>query len=153
MQRIDKAVRPPGLIRSAKMYSLLFDTDRLYAIVTGPAGMMVGTIPMFGALSGAVTKTIKKPIENMFSNAYAPKVTAGEERITSGVPAELAKEKDCFAIPYSTISAVEVGTNPVQGPYLKLIFDTKKLQLFFRDKTQAEVESLARNFGREVMVK
>lgn len=153
MQRIDKAIRPPGLIRSAKTYSLFFDTDRFYAIVTGPAGMKVGNIATFGIFSGAVTKAIKKPIEDGFAKAYGPKVTAGEERLTIMALPELAKEKYSMCLPFSDITSVIVGTDAAQGPYLQLITAKEKIKFLFRDKTQAEIETLARNFGREVVVK
>ena len=153
MQRIDKVVRPPGLIRSAKTYSLFFDTDRFYAIVTGRAGMKVGSIATFGIFSGVVTKAIKGPIENAFAKKYAPEITEGEKRATVAALPELAKEKYSMCVPFSSITSIIVGTDAVQGPYLSLITAKEKIKFLFRDKTQAEVEVLARNFGREVVVK
>ena len=153
MQRIDKAVRGPGLIRSAKTYSLFLDKDRLYAIVTGPAQMNVGTMATYGVMSGPVTKAVKKPAENFFANKYAPKIAEGEAGIDETKLTELATTKHNFAIPFASLSEVTVETHPVQGPFLKLNTGKEKLEFYFRDKTQVEVEALAKGFGQQVIVK
>ncbi len=153
MQRIDKVVRGPGLIRSAKTYSLFLDKDILYTIVTGPAQMNVGTLATFGMVAGAVTSAVKKPAENFFANKYAPKIAEGEAAIEVAKLPELAGIKHNFAIPFGSMSEIVVGTHPVQGPFLKLNTSKEKLEFYFRDKTQAEVETLAKSFGQAVTVK
>lgn len=153
MLRVDKAIRPPGLIRSAKTYSLFFDDASLYAIAVGPASMKVGTIPTLGGIAGLAGKIMTAPIENAFANAYAPKVAAGELAIDVAKIPELAKVKNNLIIPFSAITEIIVATDLVQGPYLKLIFAGKKLKFIFRDKTKTELEALAQNFGQQVTVK
>lgn len=152
MQRIDGVVRPPGLIRSAKTYSLFIDQGTLYAIVTGPGTMNVGT--MLGSPATMVAgEIVKGPITNAIAKKRAPAITAAEAVIDPAKLPELAKIKHNFAIPFGAMTYIEVGTHPVQGPYLELKAGKEKLVFYFRDKTQAEVETLAKSFGQTVTVK
>jgi hypothetical protein len=112
--------------------------------------MKVGTIATMGVASGVVSGIIKKPIEDAVANHYAPKIAAGEKGINENSLPELAKEKNNFYIPFDTIIAIKVSTDAVQGPYLELTIPKEKLRFLFRDKTQAEVESLAKDFGKKV---
>ncbi|MDO8509774.1 MAG: hypothetical protein Q7S24_01375 [bacterium] len=153
MLRVDKAVRPPGLIRSAKTYSLFFGSDCLYAIAVGPASMKVGHINTSEVVGSLVGKIVSAPIENAFANAYAPKIAVGEAAIDVTKLSELAKAKHNFIITFSSITEVVVATDLVQGSYLKLVFAGEKLKFIFRDKTKTEIESLAQNFGHQVTVK
>lgn len=153
MKRIDKVVRPPGLIRSSKTYSLFFDTDHLYGIAVGRAGMKVGTVPVFGLASRMASKAINPSIENAFTKAYAPRIAEGEASIDTTKLPELAKIKYNFDIPYASITKVVVANDPIQGPYIKLNFEKEKLKLIFRDKTLDELKILAKDFGHEVMTK
>lgn len=153
MLRIDKAIRPPGLIRSSKTYSLFFDTDRVYGIAVGRASMKVGSVPMFGGASSFAGKVLTPTIERAIDHAYAPKIAAGEAGIDVNKLPELATQKYNFNIPYSSITELIVATDYIQGPYIKIKFGSEKLKLIFRDKTKAEVEALAQNFHHEIIVK
>lgn len=146
MQRIDKIVRAPGLIRPAKTYSFFVDKDALTIVVVGPGSMRVGAIPAFGLISGAVTGAIKKPIENKVNELYAPKIEAGEKAVTEEKLSELVKQKHNARIPYRDMSLVSVSEH-FQGAMLTFAAGKEKYKFFFRDKTASEVRELVKGWG------
>lgn len=129
MQRIDKAVRGPGLIRRAYAYSLIVNQDGLYIIKTGPASQHAGR-----------TSAAK----DAFDSAYAPKVEVGEARLMSEPLAQLATEKYNFFFPLTQITEASVNQNNFGEICLNIRAGKEKLQFACRVNNQSEIEAFAR---------
>jgi len=120
MNRIDKAVIPAGLIRSAKTYSLLVDDNGLYIIHTGPAGRHV---KVRGAINNAAVDFLR--------SAQGKKVAAGEARINNTSLAELVKEKGNAFIPKADIMEVNPGKNIYEENTLEIKTKNAKWKFHF----------------------
>lgn len=133
MYRIDKAVIPAGLIRSAKTYSLLADDRGLYIIHTGPAGRHVRTR---GAVNAAVVDFVR--------SSQGKKVSEGEARLNAISPEQLAAEKGNIFIPKDEIKNVNVSKNIYDENVLAFEAHSKKWKFhFFFVENSEEVEQFA----------
>ena len=139
MNRIDKAVRAPGLIRRALTYSLVVNQDGLYVISTGPASQNVGyTAVAPGAAGFGVAAKAG------FDAMYGPQVEVGEARLASESLAKLATEKNNFFFPLNQITEATVDQNHFGEVCLNLRAGKEKLKFACRANNQAEVEVFAK---------
>ncbi|HLC69742.1 MAG TPA: hypothetical protein VJH75_01720 [Patescibacteria group bacterium] len=120
LNRIDKAVIPAGLIRSAKTYSLVLDDTGLYIIRTGPAGRHVQAR---GGINMAIVDLVR--------DSQAQKVAEGEKRLTSVSLVELVKEKGNVFIPRGEIRGATVGKNIYEEITLEIDTVNKKWKFHF----------------------
>ncbi|MFA6427675.1 MAG: hypothetical protein WCW16_04525 [Candidatus Magasanikbacteria bacterium] len=133
MYRIDKAVIPAGLIRSAKTYSLLVDDNGFYIIHTGPAGRHVQTR---GSINAAVVDFVR--------SSQGKKVSEGEARIAAVSLEQLKQEKGNAFIPKSEIKNVEVSKNIYNENVLDIETTHKKWKFhFFFVENSEEVKQFA----------
>jgi len=89
--RLDKAVKPPGLISRGRTFTLIVEDEKLYILNTGPAkGPGAGPIAM--GVHAAIDRKIKK----------------GEERVDNGDIRELVKEKHCALLTKDQITEVSL---------------------------------------------
>ena len=142
--RINSAMVRPGLIASAKMYSLITKDSKLYIIKTGP-GLATQKLYSQGLLG---LRTHQGTLENLAVGALIKntlkKVAAGEARISDNNLDELAGEKDCHVFELSEISNVQLRETP-QDIELKFtaagkkfrfdcpLMDKNEVGLFFRE--------------------
>ncbi len=134
--RLDKAVIPAGLIRSAKTYSLVLETDGLYIIHTGPAGRHVRT-----------RDTLSNAVANMVHNNQALKLAEGEKRLDSVSLVELVKEKGNTFITRGEIKGVEVGKNIYEETTMTINTEQKKWKFhFFFQASEEQVRKFAALF-------
>ncbi|HAT03439.1 MAG TPA: hypothetical protein DCS29_01515 [Candidatus Magasanikbacteria bacterium] len=115
LYRINGAVIPAGLIRSAKTYSLIADENGLYIFHTGPAGRHV-----------RVTGSINNAVVDAVRSSQDKKVAQGESRIDATPLEELLKEKGNVFVPRADIVSVNAGKN---------IYDEQTLEIVSKDKT------------------
>jgi hypothetical protein len=125
--RIDKAVIPAGLIRSAKTYSLITDEKGLYIIHTGPAGRHVRTR---GPINSAVADFVR--------SSQGKKVAEGEALLSTVSLNQLATEKGNSFIPRSDIQAVTPGKNIYDESTLEIRTTSKtwKFHFFFVEQDE-----------------
>ena len=135
--RIDKAVIPAGLIRSAKTYSLVLDDAGLYVIHTGPAGRHVRAR---GGINMAMVDLVR--------DSQAQKVAEGEKKLSSTSLVELAKEKGNIFIPRGEITGATVGKNIYEEITLTIDTVNKKWKFhFFFVEQEGAVKQFADLFG------
>lgn len=139
MNRIDKAVRAPGLIRRALTYSLVLNQDGLYVISTGPASQNVGHAPNAPGTAGFGVAA-----KGVFDSMYGPQVEQGEARLMSEPLAQLATEKNNFFFPLNQITEATVDQNHFGEVCLNLRAGKEKLKFACRANNQAEVEAFAK---------
>ncbi len=110
MLRIDRAHVPQGLIRSAKMHTLILNDDGLYFLHLGPApGMAVR--PKSGFEQGAI---------NFALNRVERNVKEGEERLVVASIDEWAKGKRSAFFAAEAVESAKVDTNYAGDPRLTI---------------------------------
>lgn len=139
MQRIDGAVRGPGLIRRALTYSLIINQDGLYIIKTGPASQNVGHAANMPGTAG-----FGRAAKGVFDSMYAPQVEVGEARLMAEPLAQLATEKYSYFFPLNQITEATVDQNHFGEVCLNLRAGKEKIKLACRASNQAEVEAFTR---------
>ncbi|MEM7110825.1 MAG: hypothetical protein AAF614_00220 [Chloroflexota bacterium] len=104
--RIDGVVTPPGLISSAKTYSLILKDEGLYLIHTGPANGRSpnGKLRVNGIATAAAAKATAKIVDKRI----AKKVAAGEAQLNEKGPEALLQQKHSKLLAAEHISAVKV---------------------------------------------
>lgn len=135
--RINGAVTPPGLISSAKTFSLILRDEGLYVIHTGPAsGQPSGSQVR---VNGVLQAVAANATANAVNKRIAQKVAAGEARLNEMGPAALAQQKHSKLLTPDQISEINIKENlreivleirSSQGKY--------KFRLPPEDKTMAE---------------
>jgi hypothetical protein len=135
--RLDGAVTPPGLIASAKTFSLILRDEGLYVIHTGPAsGQPPGNqVRVNGLLQAAAANATA----NVVNKRITQKVAEGEARLNEIGPETLAQQKHSKLLTADQISEINIKENlreivleirSSQGKY--------KFRLPPEDKTTAE---------------
>ncbi len=130
LKRLDRFVKPAGLISSAKTYSILKDAKHWYFIHTGPSANDVRT-------QGLVQKLAVMSLNNV----YEKKILEGEKRIDTEKLEELLKLKNCFSISANDVLSIEVTSNIFQGVVLNIKSSNKKVKLICAAHSKEEVES------------
>ncbi len=104
--RIDGAVVPPGLISSAKTFSLILRDEGLYIIHTGPAsGQPAGSQPRAGGLiEGAAVKATA----NAVNTRIARKVAESEARLDEQGPVALVQQKHSKLLTAQQIAEINI---------------------------------------------
>ena len=107
--RIDGAVTPPGLISSAKTFSLILRDEGLYVIHTGPAnGQPPGSqMRVNGVLQAAVTNATA----NVVNKRIIQKVAEGEAQLNEKGPETLAQQKHSKLLASDQISEINIKEN------------------------------------------
>jgi hypothetical protein len=107
--RIDGAVTPPGLISSAKTFSLILRDEGLYVIHTGPAGGQPpgSQIRVNGVLQAAAAQATA----NVVNKRITQKVAAGEARLNEVGPQALAQQKHSKLLTSDQISEINIKEN------------------------------------------
>ena len=107
--RIDGAVIPPGLLASAKTFSLILRDEGLYVIHTGPASGQPAGTPfrttgvIQAAAANATAKTVNKRV--------AHKVAKGEEQLNAMGPEALVQQKHSKLLTPDQISEINIKEN------------------------------------------
>ena len=128
--RIDRAIAPPGLIKSAAAYSL-FTSDRgLYLIKTG-RGWRMKFEPQGKLNQFAANKAVDRIKRNL---------TEAEQALNESDPeTELRERKGSVFIERSELTEIELRTD--QLPDLRFRGSGKKYRLEFEQDRTDEVES------------
>ena len=134
--RIDRAVRPPGLIRRARTHSLFADAEGLWVICTGPAGRAV-----------AVDNALEQFAVNKVYAAYEKKIVEGEARLATVPLAELAKEKHSRHFALTDIAEAAVDETFSGVVRLTLRAAGEKLAFEFHPSRKNEVAEFAAQMG------
>lgn len=135
--RIDGAVTPPGLISSAKTFSLILRDEGLYVIHTGPASGQPPGSQM--RVNGVLQAAAANATANVVNKRIIQKVAEGEARLDEVGPETLVQQKHSKLLPPEQISEINIKENrreivleirSSQGKY--------KFRLPAEDKTTAE---------------
>ncbi len=145
--RIDGAMRPPGIVSGAKMFSLIFENEKLFVIHTGPG--LASQQLYSSALNG---KRLSRGLINniavgMVAKRTINKVMRGQERIDNGDINELVKEKHSVLIPKSNINNVKLTTR-YHDIRLEIMTTDKKYKFdcpLFEKENVEELCSLLKN--------
>jgi hypothetical protein len=107
--RIDGAVTPPGLITSAKTFSLIMRDEGLYIIHTGPAsGQPPGSqVPVNGVIQAAAARAATKAV----NKRIASKVIDGQARLNETGPEALVQQKHSKLLTPDQISEINIKEN------------------------------------------
>ena len=107
--RIDGAVTPPGLISSAKTFSLILRDEGLYVIHTGPAsGQPPGSqVRVNGMLQAAAANATA----NVVNKRISQKVAEGEARLDEIGPGPLVQQKHSKLLAFDQISEINIKEN------------------------------------------
>jgi hypothetical protein len=136
--RIDGAVTPPGLIASAKTFSLIMKSEGLYVIHTGPASGQPPDSHM--RVNGVIQAAAAKASANAVNKRIASKVAEGETRLNETGPEALVQQKHSKLLTTDQIAEINIKENlreivleirSSQGKY--------KFRLPPEDKTMAEM--------------
>ena len=103
--RIDGAVIPPGLIKSAKTFSLILRDEGLYIIHTGPANSR----PM--QANGLIQVAAANATANVANRRIAKKVAEGESRLNEIGPETLVQQKHSRLLTPDQISEINIKEN------------------------------------------
>jgi hypothetical protein len=133
--RLDKVTVPPGLIASAKTYTLILENEGLYVIHTGPAAQAVRTR---GIVQAAAVQHLR--------NAYDKKIAAGEAKIESTPLEELVKHKHNRFIKKSEILSLKLSDG--MPPVLKLKSSKGNYRFHFNGQSRDTVEDFAAKLGQ-----
>ena len=142
MIRVDGALKPPGFIASAAMFTLILKDNHLYILRTGP-GVASQSIYTKALLD---QRQSRKAIDNLATSAVAKsvmkKVKKGEEQIDNGDPDTLAGEKGSVKVPVSDVQDVE--TNKRSELVIRLTFKAanKKWKLDCSTIVESELTEL-----------
>lgn len=135
--RIDGAVIPPGLLASAKTFSLILRDKGLYVIHTGPAGANPPGSQI--RANGLIQAAAANATANAVNKRVARKVAEGEARLDEVGPETLVQQKHSKLLTPEQISEINIKENrreivleirSNQGKY--------KFRLPAEDKTTAE---------------
>jgi hypothetical protein len=118
MEKINKAVRSAGFIRSMKTYTLINKPEGLYLIHVGPAIREQN----YGLMTPLVVSPMRK--------SYNKKIEAGEARIQNTSLQELIKDKHSFFLSKGEITDVTFKQG-LQFPTLKVKTADKKFTFTF----------------------
>ena len=98
MLRIDRAIRPQGLIKSARFFSIILNEKGLYLLNVAPAPGMVAK-PKNAVESMAVNYALKR---------IDKKLEEGETVLASMSIDEFARRKGSFFFPRSEVADVQI---------------------------------------------
>ncbi len=135
--RIDGAVAPPGLIASAKTFSLILRDEGLYVIHTGPASGQPPGSQM--RANGILQTTAANTTTNLVNKRIVQKVAEGEAQLNEIGPETMVQQKHSKLLTANQISEINIKENlreivleirSSQGKY--------KFRLPLEDKTMAE---------------
>lgn len=104
--RIDGVVTPPGLISSAKTYSLILKDEGLYVIHTGPANGRAPNSKL--RVNGVVTAAAANATAKFVDKRIAKKVAAGEAHLNEQGPEALIQQKHSKLLAPDHISAIKI---------------------------------------------
>ena len=107
--RIDGAVTPPGLITSAKTFSLILRDEGLYVIHTGPAGANPPESQV--RVNGLIQAAAANATANVVNKRVARKVAEGEARLDEVGPETLVQQKHSKLLTAGQISEINVKEN------------------------------------------
>ena len=146
MIRVDSCLIPPGMIASAKMYSLVLEGDTLYQLFTGPGPASIidysrGLLHLRQSkdmLTNAVTTAVV--------NHYIGPIQANEARINPQSLATMAQEKHSCVYDRSSIGDIVYKE---QGAWIKFSFSAKgkkikfDCSIIYKEELQALAQALA----------
>ena len=107
--RIDGAVIPPGLLASAKTFSLILREEGLYVIHTGPAGANPPGSQV--RATGLIQAAAANATANAVNKRVARKVAEGEARLNEVGPETLVQQKHSKLLTAKQISEINIKEN------------------------------------------
>lgn len=147
MLRVDSCLVPPGLIASARMYSLVLEGESLYMIFTGPGPASQvdysrALLQMRQDRDVLVNAAVKAVVNN-----YLKAIQATEAKINPSSLQELCQNKQSRILARSGISEVKLDDRKT---YMKFSFkaDGKKYSFDCSIITKEELQALAGQLAR-----
>ena len=107
--RIDGAVTPPGIITSAKTFSLILRDEGLYVIHTGPAGAHPPGSQV--RANGLIEAAAANATANAVNKRITRKVAEGEARLDEVGPETLVQQKHSKLLTAGQISEINIKEN------------------------------------------
>ncbi len=132
MLRINRLIRPTGLIRHAAMYSLLWNKGVLFVIRTGKA-----TNPNMLYDGGPFYKETAEHLQVL----HEKKIAETEARINTEDIQTLVKGKGCFQISANELAVFKNEESLVKGGWIQLEWNGGKMKLFFPRAYKKEAEA------------
>lgn len=132
MLRIDRAVRPQGLIKSARFFSIILNEKGLFLLNVAPApGMVVR--PKNAIDSMAVNYALKR---------IDKKLEEGEKVLASMPIEQFARRKGSFFFPREDVTAAIVDTNYAGLPRITIRATGKKWKLLIPEGLESVAENV-----------
>ena len=141
--RIDKAVSPPGWIKSAECFSLFCDPRGLFVIKTG-RGWRIGYSP--GGLVGA---TLGQAAVNAVVGSMQQSATEVERTLNpANLDGEVRARKGSVFLPWNEVSDVVVKTRHHGLPELAFKGGSSKYRFQFEQGRDPELEAFLNAWPR-----